>query len=414
MSLFMKEKCPMVSVIIPVYEPGIYLKKCIDSVCNQTLSNIEIIIIDDCGHDGSMKLISQLALQDTRIHIITNNKNEGAGKSRNKAIDEAKGEYIAFVDADDYLALDFIELLYRKGKNENAEIVKGNYVYIYNEVPDETDGNRQIVRIKDALKEGRHLYEVFVNGHWSALYKRKWLNKRNVRYGNSSFGEDTTFLLRACCNCRFFSMEPNALYYHVQNLNSATAKISTYRLVQQRISFEEQTDFLLNSWKQKISGKYYSNRTKWNLAIHAAAVRQSLSVADTDAFLRSIRNQVMRVPAYRLDRILESEVRSLVEFGENVGVVQAFPFGMIHIDDVLDTIKRCIIFTAKHKERDDIIDPLMTKCMKAAAKYGLYLHENQVNEKEIYKHKLKEMILGIQDRQHMLKLYFLMEQYMSI
>ncbi len=405
------ESCPKVTVIIPVYEPGIFLKKCIVSVCSQTLKDIEIIIIDDCGNDGSMQLLSQMALQDSRIRIISNSKNEGAGVSRNKGIENAKGEYLAFVDADDYLAPDFIELLYQKGRKENAEIVKGKYVYVHNDVTDGIDGECQIVRIESAIKEGRYLYEVFTNGHWSAIYKRKWLNKRKVRYGNSTFGEDTTFLLRVCSQCRLFSMEPLALYYHVQNRDSMTAKISTYRLEQQRISFEEQTDFLLKNWKREISGKYFSNRVKWNLAIHMAAVRQSLPIVDTDRFLLSIRDQVMRVPADRLDRMLESEVRILVEFGENVGCVQAFPFEMIQTSDVLDTLNRCFLFVEKHKDRIDIIKPLMEKCIKAAALYDHYLHEKQTNEKELLEQKIREMILGICDRRFRLLMLFLMEKY---
>lgn len=405
------ESCPKVTVIIPVYEPGIFLKKCIVSVCSQTLKDIEIIIIDDCGNDGSMQLLSQMALQDSRIRIISNSKNEGAGVSRNKGIENAKGEYLAFVDADDYLASDFLELLYRKGREENAEIVKGNYVYVHNNVTDGTDGDHQIVRIESAIKEGRYLYEVFTNGHWSAIYKRKWLNKRKVRYGNSTFGEDTTFLLRACSQCRLFSMEPLALYYHVQNRDSMTAKISTYRLEQQRLSFEEQTDFLLNYWKRKISGKYFSNRAKWNLAIHAAAVRQSLPMVDTDRFLLSIRDQVMRVSSNRLDHILESEVRILVEFRENVGCIQAFPFEMIETSDVLDTVNRCFLFAEKHEESIDILKPLMEKCIKAAALYDHYLHKNQMKEKEIFEQRMKDMILGVRDSQYKLKLFFLMEQH---
>lgn len=405
------ESCLKVTVIIPVYEPGIFLRKCIDSVCNQTLKDIEIIIIDDCGNDGSMQLLSQMALQDSRIQIISNQKNEGAGVSRNKGIENAKGEYLAFVDADDYLAPDFIELLYQKGRKENAEIVKGRYADVHDKVIDETEGKRQLIRIEKALKEGRHLYEVFANGHFSAIYKREWINERRVRYGNSTFGEDTTFLLRACSQCRLFSMEPLALYYHVQNWNSSTAKISTYRLDQQRISLEEQTDFLLDTWKQKISSVYLSNRVSWNLAIHAAAVRRSLPIADTDRFLFAIRNKVMDVPYDRLDGKLESEVRALIEFGENVGCNQAFPYEMIQTSDVLDMINKYILFVEKHKSRTDIIESLMEKCVKNAARYARYLHENQINEKEMFEQKMRKMILGICDRRYMVRMFIMMEEH---
>ena len=105
---------PKVSVIVPVYEPGEAIKKCMESLQGQTLQSIEMIFIDDCGKDGSIKFVLDAAERDQRIRIIENEHNSGPGVSRNIGIKAACGEYLAFVDADDFISQNYFELLYNK------------------------------------------------------------------------------------------------------------------------------------------------------------------------------------------------------------------------------------------------------------------------------------------------------------
>ena len=94
---------PKVSVIIPIYNTEKYLRKCLDSVCNQTLSDIEIICVNDCSTDNSLEILEEYASKDNRIKLIDFKENKGAAVARNAGIDEAKGEYIGFVDSDDFV-----------------------------------------------------------------------------------------------------------------------------------------------------------------------------------------------------------------------------------------------------------------------------------------------------------------------
>ena len=98
-----------VSVIVPVYNPGNGIRKCIQSLRDQTLKEIEILFVDDCGTDHSMSLVEKAAGIDRRIRIIRNEKNSGAGPSRNRGINEAAGKYLSFIDPDDYVFPDFLE-----------------------------------------------------------------------------------------------------------------------------------------------------------------------------------------------------------------------------------------------------------------------------------------------------------------
>ena len=114
-----------VSVIIPVYNTEKFLRKCLDSVCNQTLQDIEIICINDCSTDGSLEILREYAGKDNRIKLIELFENGGAAKARNIGIDIAHGEYIGFVDSDDFVDLDFYEkYLLNAGQAERDKYIE--------------------------------------------------------------------------------------------------------------------------------------------------------------------------------------------------------------------------------------------------------------------------------------------------
>lgn len=104
-----------VSIIIPVYNPGELLNNCLDSASNQTLNDIEIICIDDESTDGSMDILNQYAKIDSRFKVFSQS-NSGAGMARNKGLEYANGEYIVFLDSDDYIEFDMCECLYNHAK----------------------------------------------------------------------------------------------------------------------------------------------------------------------------------------------------------------------------------------------------------------------------------------------------------
>ena len=111
-----------VSVIVPVYNGEKYLKKCLKSIMNQTLRDIEIICIDDGSTDDSAKILKKLSSKDNRIKIIST-KNNGQGFARNLALKEVNGEFIAFVDADDWIDKYSLELLVSKAKKDNLDLL---------------------------------------------------------------------------------------------------------------------------------------------------------------------------------------------------------------------------------------------------------------------------------------------------
>ena len=126
----MSKKVPKVSVVLPVYNVEPYIDRCIESLQAQTMDELEFIFVDDCSTDGSMEAIERWATTDDRVRILRNEQNLGSGPSRNRGIEAACGYYLSFVDPDDYVALDFYELLWRAAEaNSFPSIVKGSRVF---------------------------------------------------------------------------------------------------------------------------------------------------------------------------------------------------------------------------------------------------------------------------------------------
>lgn len=113
----------LVSIIIPVYNSEKTIGKCLDSLVGQTYKDIEIICVNDCSQDNSLSVLEQYAAKDKRIVIINHGENKNAGGARNSGIRAAKGEYICFVDNDDWLRLDAIELLVKASDHASYDIV---------------------------------------------------------------------------------------------------------------------------------------------------------------------------------------------------------------------------------------------------------------------------------------------------
>ncbi len=211
---------PQVSVIIPVYNTQNYLKKCLDSVCNQTLSDIEIICVNDCSTDNSLDILTEYSKKDSRIKLIDFKENKGAAIARNIGIDEAKGEYIGFVDSDDFIDLDFYEKLYSKAKDEGAEVVKGK-LFLY----DLETGKKYLedwININNKIiKHKAYFYFTFT----TAIYKRKMVIDNDIHFLDKlKHFEDPYFTIKANLYYKKLILVNDACYYYTNNPSSSSRK----------------------------------------------------------------------------------------------------------------------------------------------------------------------------------------------
>ena len=220
-----------VSIIIPVYNVQKYLSACLDSVARQTIKSKEIIVINDGSTDRCYEILTEYKKKYPEM-IIINQKNRGISETRNAGLKAARGEYIAFVDSDDFIELNMFEKMYEAAKRENADIVICNYI-LYNEMSHNQKSNEQ--KIEGTSKEGyidkidalkRFLLNDIKAYAWNKLHKRELFTENNILFPDFIVCEDTpvSFLLLACSNKIYLMNEP--LYYYRQRESSLTTTFS--------------------------------------------------------------------------------------------------------------------------------------------------------------------------------------------
>lgn len=217
-----------VSVIIPVYNVEKYLEKCIQSVINQSLKDIEIILVDDGSGDLSGKICDDFAKCDSRVKVI-HQKNQGPSAARNKGIEISKGEYISFVDSDDYLDEKMLEVLYNKGKEHNIDIVFcdlirdkfGNAKIKEFDLPKD-----EIIDRNGVLKFIKSYKNVFsVNHIYAKIHKRDLLINNNIVFPeNLKLQEDTVFVLESMIHAESLYCIKGSYYNHIKRADSLTTK----------------------------------------------------------------------------------------------------------------------------------------------------------------------------------------------
>lgn len=195
---------PKFSVILPVYNVEKYLDECLKSIVNQTLKDIEIICINDGSTDNSLEILNEYAKKDSRF-VIFSQKNQGQGVARNKGIELATGEYIAFVDPDDWIDLDMLEILYTNFQTYSTDIVQFDCLQFYDGNKRKKEKEVSLLEIAyqkfnyDLIKNKFFSWKDFKDGLriplalWNKVYSREFLNKNNLRIPNTTIAEDETF-----------------------------------------------------------------------------------------------------------------------------------------------------------------------------------------------------------------------------
>ncbi len=190
-----------VTIGFPVYNVEKYISRSLRSILNQDLDNYEIIIVDDCGTDNSMRIVNELIGKHPRkdhVHIIKHENNSGLAEARNTAIKNALGKYIYFVDSDDYITADALRLLYEAAERYQAEVVIGsNYKQKNDEIwVDESDvyPDIQFLR-KDEFKTYlySHIKDIMPNTAWNILFSVSFLHNNHLLFPNIRFQEDIAF-----------------------------------------------------------------------------------------------------------------------------------------------------------------------------------------------------------------------------
>lgn len=211
-----------ISVIVPVYNAANYIAKCIQSVQNQTFSSWELILIDDGSQDNSLDIIRRFAIEDDRIKVI-HQENSGAGMARNNGIENAIGDYIVFLDSDDYISEKYLSLL----SSHNEDVV-----FIDVEAVDE-GGNvvrrEYLSQYKNMDKDDFMRAQMTGKINWGGVrkaVKRKIIDTNNIRYSDHKVGEEALFTYSSVFNSKTIGFIEKPVYFYIQRADSLShAKI---------------------------------------------------------------------------------------------------------------------------------------------------------------------------------------------
>ena len=204
-----------VSVIVPVYNVEQYLRKCLDSLVNQTLKDIEIIIVDDGSEDASSHIAKEYEKQYSNVKYYRK-ENGGLSDARNYGLKYATGKYIAFLDSDDYVDKTLYQKMYEKAKKEDSDMVECNFYWSYPRKNKKDIGEKYYGK-KQMLEKARVVA-------WNKLYKKEIIDKAKVEFPKGLIYEDVEFFYKLVPYIENVSFVKEPLIYYVQRVNSIVNK----------------------------------------------------------------------------------------------------------------------------------------------------------------------------------------------
>lgn len=215
----------LVSIIVPIYNSKNFINRCMDSLVNQTYENIEIIAIDDGSKDNSLDILKQYAKKDKRIKVFSQ-LNQGPSAARNTGLEKSIGDYIMFVDIDDYIDLEMVRLLVKNIDKSKSTLVLCNNNEVWSDrveqrkVLDDNDTNISKSKVIKSIASGK---AGLVCGK---LFSKNIIDKHNIKFDKDvNMCEDQMFFLNISVHCEKFIYVSKSLYYYDRtNENSITIK----------------------------------------------------------------------------------------------------------------------------------------------------------------------------------------------
>ena len=276
----------LISIVVPVYNVEKYLSRCIDSILNQTYEKWEAIFVNDGSKDNSLEILKKYQNKDKRIKIV-NKKNEGSGIARNIGIEQSKGEYLAFLDSDDWYEKNFLEKLYNNLKENNSDVSMCNPRMTY----DDSQKNKNInVYHFDSIELNKNPEKILgilaMPVIWNKLYKKKLIMKNNIKFPNYSFSEDVEFLYKVFLYVDKVSKVEEYLYNYYQRDNSETKKIKRESIEQVYKVIENIESYVKNNFIDKL-GIFYQYKIQFIYSVSQIL----LSRTTGDKKLKSLINQ---------------------------------------------------------------------------------------------------------------------------
>jgi glycosyltransferase involved in cell wall biosynthesis len=269
------------SIILPVYNVEKYIAKCINSILNIPDNNFELIIVDDCGKDNSIA-IAQNILKNTNIiyQVIKHSQNSGLAIARNTGLKHASGEYIYFLDSDDYIDSDLFYTFFNQGYKSQSDILIGDYFFV------KDTGIIKNTSIKEEIftLNGPNFFKKYYNKSgtviWRHIYKHNFLKSNKLTFSNLRFQEDSEFSPRALYKAKTITYIPTAFYYYrIRNDSLMTVDYNSQRFYDNLKVVNYLYDFVKQENIQSTYKQAFYNQANatflYNIAAYAKRYRLS-------------------------------------------------------------------------------------------------------------------------------------------
>jgi len=228
---------PFLSFIIPVFNGEKYIEECLQSILNQKYQDFEIVIVDDCSNDDTVKIIEKIAIKDTRIKLFTTLVNLGPGGARNLALEKAEGKYLFCIDSDDKLIKDSLPILFEEiSQNDNLDMIFVKNKNIFGAVELEEDSisseKTGVYSVDDFLQNflDKSTLGFYI---WQFVIKREIVSKNNIRFRKSKMGEDIDFIINSFRHSKLIALTNIHFYcYRTRisgSLSTATGHIEHWQ-----------------------------------------------------------------------------------------------------------------------------------------------------------------------------------------
>ncbi len=213
------ETNPLISIVLPIYNVGEYLSKCLDSIASQTYSNLEILLIDDGSTDGSSEICERYRAKDKRFKVI-HKDNAGVSSARNCGIRAMTGKYMTFIDPDDMVAVDYVETLYRSIEENHAQISICGVKTVFSEkfcTTDTSSRRCEVFTTEQAIEKMLYQDEIDVNA-WGKMYLSTLFE--GIEYPVGKINEDTAVTYKVFSKASVISFDSYRCYFYVQRPGS--------------------------------------------------------------------------------------------------------------------------------------------------------------------------------------------------
>lgn len=263
---------PSISVIVPIYNVERYLEKCLNSLMNQSFDDYEVIIVNDGSIDRSKEIAEKYEAKYSNV-VLLNQENKGAGQARNYGIEAAKGEYLLFVDSDDFIHKDTLKITYSKAIENKADMVVFGYT-ILSESGDIIKIDHGFENTNSTLSENHELIMCSPTV-WNKLIKKEMFISSGIRFPSIDNAEDLNVLLKLYLHVKVFAFVDKSLYFYLKREGSVSNDVLKADKV---LEIVDAVEDVLNYYKAENAYNEYKDELEF-IAVYHAFYLGSLRVA---------------------------------------------------------------------------------------------------------------------------------------